>query len=309
MRKIDVRKYGILAGLLLAVGGMTVLVSYSVTLYRLFCQATGAGGTTARVASDTAARSERTVTVFFNTDTAPNLPWRFRPMQDRVKLHLGEDTVVFFEAENLSDQDIVGHATFNVTPDKSGIYFKKIQCFCFNEEKLGAHQKVEMPVDFFVDPRLGTDPATQDVRDITLSYTFFRSVQPKGAEDLARFVHAAADPKAGEKIFAAQCSGCHELNAAKVGPPLAGVYGRKAGSVPGYPYSAALAGAGTVWTADTLDKWLAGPQAYLPGAAMPMAVADPASRAAIIAYLKGESGERGAQGGPVRPDAPARTPG
>ena len=130
----SIRKYGILAALLLAIGGMTVLVSYSVTLYRLFCQVTGAGGTTRRVAADDAKPTDRIVTVRFNTNVAPGLPWRFRPVQNQVKLRLGEDTLVFFEAENLSDHDIVGHATFNVTPDKAGIYFKKIECFCFTEE-------------------------------------------------------------------------------------------------------------------------------------------------------------------------------
>jgi len=220
---------------------------------------------------------------------------------------LGADTVVFFEAENLSDKDIVGHATFNVTPDKIGIYFKKIECFCFTEERLGAHQKVEMPVDFFVDPKLGTDPATADVHDITLSYTFFRSEQPKGAQDLARFVDAAPDPVAGGKLFAAQCAGCHELNAAKVGPPLAGVVGRRAGSVPGYPYSEALAKSGIVWSAATLGKWLAGPRDFVPGALMPMSVPDASTRRDIIAYLRQESPERGAAAAPA--PAPAAGPG
>ena len=300
-----VRKYGILTGLLLAIGGMTVLVSYSVTLYRLFCQVTGAGGTTRRVTADDATVSDRVVTVSFNTNVAPGLPWRFRPVQNRVTLRLGADTVVFFEAENLSDHDIVGHATFNVTPDKAGIYFKKIECFCFTEERLNAHQKVEMPVDFFVDPKLGTDPSTGDVHDIMLSYTFFRSEQPKGAADLSRFVDAAPDPVAGGKLFVAQCSACHEMNRAKIGPPLGGVVGRRAGSVAGYPYSAALANSGIVWSGDTLQKWLAGPRDDVPGALMPMAVPDAAARRDITAYLEQESRQQGAAAGPT----PERSPG
>jgi cytochrome c oxidase assembly protein subunit 11 len=284
-RRRRLRLLATLAGLGLALGVMFTLVSYSVTLYRLFCQVTGAGGTTQRASADTAAQSDRMVTVFFNTDTAPDLPWRFQPVQRQVKLHLGEDTLVFFTAENLSDKDIVGHATFNVTPDKAGIYFKKIECFCFTEERLGAHKKVEMPVDFFVDPRMGSDPATVDVREITLSYTFFQSRQPDGAEDLARFSNAAPDPEAGRKLFATTCSACHSPDQQKVGPPLDGVVGRVAGSVPGYPYSAALAHAGITWDADKLDKWLAGPQRFIPGALMPMSVADAARRRDIIAYL------------------------
>ena len=272
-------------GLLAVIGVMTGLVSYSVTIYRLFCAVTGAGGTTQRVDADTAKPIARTVTVFFNTDVAPGLPWRFVPAQASVKVHLGEQALVYFEAENLSDQDIIGHATFNVTPDKAGIYFKKIQCFCFTEEKLEAHKKVEMPVTFFVDPRMASDRGTADVDQITLSYTFFRSARPAGAEDLARFGDVP-DAKAGAALFASQCSGCHAPEEAKAGPPLAGVVGRAAGSVSGYPYSVALAQSGLIWTETTLDHWLAGPQTLVPGALMPMNVSDAAARRNIIAYLK-----------------------
>ncbi len=289
MTRRKFRTYATLAGLLMAVGGMTVLVSYSVTLYRLFCQVTGAGGTPRRVAKDTATVSNTVMTVFFNTNVAPGLPWRFRPVLPKVRLRLGADTVVFFEAENLSDQPIVGHATFNVTPDKAGPYFKKIQCFCFEEERLDPRQRVEMAVDFFVDPKIAEDPNTQDVTEITLSYTFFRSAKPKRAADLSRFVTAPPDPVAGRKLFATQCSRCHTLDAARIGPPLAGVVGRRAGSVPGYSYSAALARSGIVWTPAALERWLAGPQADVPGALMPMAVPDTATRQAIVAYLRQRS--------------------
>ena len=116
---------------------MIGLVSYSETLYRLFCAATGYGGATQRVATDDTKVSTRDVTVQFSTYVAPGLPWHFAPAQRAVKLHLGQDTLAFFDATNLSDQAIIGHATFNVTPVKAGIYFKKIQCFCFTEERLG----------------------------------------------------------------------------------------------------------------------------------------------------------------------------
>ena len=283
------RRYRIgatLAGLCLAIGMMTTLVSYSVTLYRLFCQATGAGGYTQRVAADSGIESAREVTVSFNTEVAPGLPWRFRPVQSSVRVRLGQDTLVFFEAENLSDQPIVGHATFNVTPGRIGIYFKKIQCFCFTEERLGPHQKVEMPVDFFVDPRLATDPSTTGVHNITLSYTFFRSLAPEGAKDLARFDDRPPDPVAGRKVFETTCSACHALDRNKLGPPLAGVFGRKAGGVSGYPYSPALAHADIVWTAGTLEKWLASPGKFIPGATMPFSLPDSVRRRDIIAYLQ-----------------------
>ncbi len=279
------RKIATVIGLCAAVGVMTTAVSYSVTLYRLFCQATGAYGTTERAASNDTAQSARTVTVSFNTDVAPGMPWRFVPMQHSVTVHLGEEALVFFEAENLSDHAIVGHATFNVTPDRVGLYFKKIQCFCFTEERLGPHQKVEMPVDFFVDPRMESDVDAKVVHDITLSYTFFESRQPEGAQDLARFDNRPPDPVAGRTLFATVCSACHAPDHNKVGPMLDGVMGRRAGSVPGYPYSTALAQAGITWDADTLDKWLAGPQHFIPGAEMPFSLPDAVRRRDVIAYL------------------------
>ena len=275
-----------LLGLFLAIGVMTTLVSYSVTLYRLFCQVTGSLGTTQRAAADTATELPRMVTVSFDTNVAPGLPWRFVPVQRQVRVHLGQDTLVFFRATNLSDRDIVGHATFNVTPAKTGIYFKKIQCFCFTEEKLGAHQSVEMPVDFFVDPRLADDHNADDVKDITLSYTFFQSMRPKKAEDLARFDDRPPNPAAGRELFATVCAECHTLDHNKVGPALQGLIGRQAGTVPGYPYSPALAHADFTWTAATLDKWLAGPQAFVPGAQMPYSLPDAVRRRDIIAYLE-----------------------
>lgn len=297
MGQQQLRKYATLLAIALVIGVMTTLVSYSVTLYRLFCAATGAGGTVQRVNADAARRSARTVTVFFDTDVAPGLPWQFVPVQRKVTVHLGESTPVFFEAENRSDRDIVGHATFNVTPVKTAIYFKKIQCFCFTEERLGAHQKVEMPVEFYVDPKLAEDPGTSEVDQITLSYTFFRSLRPEGAQELVRFT-TTPDPAIGQKLFVERCGSCHELDGAKIGPPLAGVVGRRAGSVAGFGYSSALAGSGTVWTEQALDRWLANPQGFLPGALMPASVPDEAIRRDIIAYLKTTSGSRSAEAKP-----------
>lgn len=294
-----------LAGLFVAVGVMTTLVSYSVTLYRLFCQATGALGTTARVVQDSAVQAPQQVTVSFDTNVAPGMPWRFRAVQDSVKVHLGQSTLVFFEAENLSDQPIVGHATFNVSPGRVGLYFKKTQCFCFSEERLGPHQKVEMPVSFFVDPKMADDVDAKDVHFITLSYTFFRSMDPQGAQDLARFDGRPPDATAGRQVFETTCNGCHALDRNKVGPALGGVFGRKAGSVPGYAYSAALAHADIVWSAETLDQWLAGPKHFVPGAQMPLSLPDKLRRQDVIAYLKTlqAPAER-----PVRPAAAAPRP-
>src|SRR6202012_4204850 len=119
----------------------------------------------------------------------------------------------FFSAENLSDKATVGHAKFNVTPETAGIYFNKIQCFCFNEERLDPHQKVEMPVVFYVDPGFAKDPANAHLDPIPLSYTLLRSVNPEQAKNLSRFeANAAPDAVHGKQLFGERCSACHALD-------------------------------------------------------------------------------------------------
>lgn len=284
----------VVGALVAVMGVMTALVAYSPTFYRLFCAATGYGGTTQKVDVDSAAISERRIVVRFNADVAPDLPWRFEPVQREVTVRLGEEKLVFFTAENLTDQPIVGHATFNVTPDKTGLYFKKIQCFCFDDERLEPHQKVDMPVDFFVDPALAKDPNAQDVSEITLSYTFFRSGESDKAKDLSRFVVSAEpDPRRGQELFAQRCGACHALDRNKAGPMLGRVLNRKAGSAPGYDYSPALLASGLTWSADNLDHWLSGPREFVSGSRMPIKILDPTARRDIIAYLGEESGSSG----------------
>jgi cytochrome c oxidase assembly protein Cox11 len=281
------RTFLTVAGLCGALAVMVAITANSVTLYRLFCQVTGANGTTQRASAPSATHDSRAVTVMFDTNTAPGLPWRFMPVQRSVRLRLGQDALVFFTAENQSSREIVGHATFNVTPEKAGIYFKKIQCFCFNEERLAAGARAEMPVEFFVDPALAADPSTEDVHEITLSYTFFESKRPDNAIDLARFAAAPPDAAAGGKLFAERCAACHAPDHSQIGPALAGVVGRGAGTLSGYSYSPALRNAGFRWDAGRLDRWLADPQALVPGTNMPARVPEAAARGDIVAYLAG----------------------
>jgi cytochrome c oxidase assembly protein subunit 11 len=290
--KMDLRRknLAVAAACMSAIGVMTGIVAYSPTLYRLFCAATGYGGTTQRAQSSPGAVSERTVRVQFDTNVAPNLPWRFEPEQSQVSVRLGEQKLVFFSAENLSDQPIVGHVAFNVVPQIVGAYFKKIQCFCFNEERLEAHQKVDMPVVFFVDPALATDPDTAQIESITLSYTFFRSLAPEKGKELSRLAASSVpDPARGQQLFADHCAACHNLQVNSVGPMLGGVFGRTAGSSPGYAYSEALRQSDIVWSEDSLDGWLSGPRQFIEGTKMPVRVADPSVRRDIIAYLREES--------------------
>lgn len=266
---------------------MLTLVGFSVPLYRLFCAATGYNGTTQRVADDAGMVSPRVVTVQFSTSIAPELPWRFEPVKRSVQVHLGEEKLVYFSATNLGDTPIIGHATFNVTPAKVGLYFDKIQCFCFSDERLAPGKTVLMPVDFFVDPALDKDPNAKDVGTITLSYTFFRADKPDDIQNLSRFdPNAPPDPIRGARLFADRCSGCHALDHAKIGPPLGAVFDRAAGSVAGYPYSAALKKVKLTWTVANLDHWLADPEALVPGNKMPIKVLEPNTRRDIVAYLE-----------------------
>lgn len=155
--------------------GMLGLTGASVPLYRLFCAATGFGGATQRAAAAPAEIADALVTVRFNAETASDLGWEFRPLQSEVRVHPGEQREVFFRAVNRSRETVTGSATFNVTPTKSGIYFDKLQCFCFSEQRLGPGESRDMGVVFFVDPDLLKDPGTRDVHTITLSYTMFRA--------------------------------------------------------------------------------------------------------------------------------------
>lgn len=165
------------------VAGMTGLAFASVPLYRLFCQVTGFGGTPMVSAAAPAKVIDRVVTVRFNADTDPHLPWRFRPEQTSVKVHAGARHLVFYRAENQSDRPVAGTATFNVTPEKAGKYFHKTYCFCFEEQWLGAGQHAYLPVSFYVDPAIADDKNMADVHTITLSYTFFRM---KNADESAK---------------------------------------------------------------------------------------------------------------------------
>jgi cytochrome c oxidase assembly protein subunit 11 len=280
-------------------GIMFGLVAYAPQLYRAFCGATGYGGTTQRAYADPATASDKTVTVAFDSNVAPDLPWRFEPEQRSVTVHLGEQKLVFFTAENLGNESIVAHATYNVTPETSGAYFNKIQCFCFNEERLDPHQKVEMPVVFYVDTAFAKDADNAHVDTITLSYTLLRSVNPGQAENLSRFeANAAPDPVHGAQLFTERCSACHAIESNKTGPMLGGVFGRKAGSAAGFHYSPALQNAALVWSTNSLDRWLADPKAFVPGARMPVRVLDAPSRRDLVAYLQQVSQPRKKQNGP-----------
>lgn len=155
------------------IAGMLGLTAAAVPLYRLFCQVTGYGGTTQRAEQAPEPVGEETIKVRFNADVAQGLPWSFAPVEREVEVRIGEQSLAFYRAHNASSRPVTGTATFNVTPAKAGVYFSKIDCFCFTEQVLAPDETVDMPVSFFVDPAILDDPGARDVRSITLSYTFF----------------------------------------------------------------------------------------------------------------------------------------
>ncbi len=164
------------AALLGVIAAMVGLDVAAVPLYRLFCQVTGYGGTTQRAErAPERELADRVVTVRFNAEAAPDLGWEFRPLVQSVKVHPGEERTIAYRAVNKTTAPVTGTATFNVTPDKVGRYFDKIQCFCFTRQHLGPGESADLSVTFFVDPDIASDPDTRDVDTITLSYTMFRA--------------------------------------------------------------------------------------------------------------------------------------
>ena len=155
---------------------MLLLSFAAVPIYNLFCKATGFGGTTQRASQYNKSRiGTNKLDVYFDANTDPNLPWRFIPKHRKIEVTTGQNNLVFYEAENLSNKDIIGTAIYNVTPLKAGKYFVKIHCFCFEEQLLKAGQKLLMPVSFYIDPDFDRDEEMCDVTSITLSYSFFKT--------------------------------------------------------------------------------------------------------------------------------------
>ena len=152
----------------------------SVPLYRIFCQVTGFGGTPLRAETAPGAVAGQ-IGVRFDANINAALPWRFEPEQRIVKIHPGQKTTIYYSAENLVARPTTGRAIFNVSPAQAGQYFNKIECFCFTEQTLKAGQKADMPVIFFVDPRIRDDEDTKDIDEITLSYTFYPVENPASA--------------------------------------------------------------------------------------------------------------------------------
>lgn len=169
-----------LAFVLVGVIGAMLGTSFAaVPLYRLFCQVTGYGGALRldAGASPGAAAGNRTIQVRFNADVHSAMPWKFAPDQREMQVRLGDDNLAFYTASNPTRGPVIGVSTYNVTPEKAARYFNKTACFCFDEQTLAPGQEMSFPLSFWIDPAIADDPATRDVTTITLSYTFFRTLQ------------------------------------------------------------------------------------------------------------------------------------
>ncbi|XP_032994614.1 cytochrome c oxidase assembly protein COX11, mitochondrial isoform X1 [Lacerta agilis] len=174
------RNKTVLTYLAAGVVGVAGMSYAAVPLYRLYCQATGLGGSA--VAGHGSGEIEtmvpvkdRIIKVTFNADVHASLQWNFRPQQTEVYVVPGETALAFYKAKNPTDKPIIGISTYNVVPFEAGQYFNKIQCFCFEEQRLNPHEEVDMPVFFFIDPEFAEDPRMASVDLITLSYTFFEA--------------------------------------------------------------------------------------------------------------------------------------
>ena len=166
-----------LAGL---VAGMVGLSFAAVPLYQMFCQATGYGGVPRRADASPEKVLDRTMRIRFDANVARGMPWTFEPVEHLIDVRIGDTTLAFFKATNNTARPVSGTATFNVVPEAAGRYFAKIECFCFKQQTLAANASVEMPVTFFVDPKIVEDENTKNITEITLSYTFFRDDKDPG---------------------------------------------------------------------------------------------------------------------------------
>jgi cytochrome c oxidase assembly protein subunit 11 len=181
--KTQGKRHGTVALSLAAFVAFMVGLSFAaVPLYRAFCQATGYGGVPQRAEKAPGQVLDRTIRVRFDANVAKGLNWSFSPVVQTMDVKVGETALAFFKAVNQTDAPITGTAIFNVAPELASRYFTKIECFCFKQQTLAAGQKADMPVTFFVDPKIVEDEDTKSISEITLSYTFYPADAGAGGE-------------------------------------------------------------------------------------------------------------------------------
>jgi cytochrome c oxidase assembly protein subunit 11 len=177
---------GILTGVIVGMLGLSFAAE---PLYSAFCKVTGFGGTTQVAVAKPKEILDRAVRVAFDANVSKNAPLKFRALQAHVDVKLGETMMAFYEVTNMSKEPVRAAASFNVTPYKIGRYFEKLECFCFQEQTYDPGKTVKLPVVFFVSPEMAKDWQADDVRGITLSYTYYRVT---GAKPAAKLENAPA---------------------------------------------------------------------------------------------------------------------
>lgn len=175
--KKRLRRTAMIAGAVVL--GMTGMAFAAVPIYDAFCKVTGFGGTTQQAEAAPDQILDRRIEVRFDANTSPDLPVVFTPKQNSETLRIGETGLAFYRVRNTSNEPLVARATYNVTPHLAGQYFAKLECFCFTDRVIAPGAQSDLPVVFFVDPEIVSDPDTRDLTTITLSYTFFRSTSPE----------------------------------------------------------------------------------------------------------------------------------
>lgn len=158
--------------------GMVGAAYASVPLYRLFCQVTGFDGTVRRAEAAPTQVIDQNLTVRFDVNVR-DLPWTFQAEQLSQDIKIGQTSMAYFKVTNTSDKPVTGRAMYNVVPEQAGAYFQKLQCFCFSDQTLKPGETIEFPMVYFVDPKFASDFETKGKSEVTLSYTFFPSVEPK----------------------------------------------------------------------------------------------------------------------------------
>ncbi|WP_374469766.1 cytochrome c oxidase assembly protein [Phenylobacterium sp.] len=165
--------------------GMIGAAYASVPLYRAFCQLTGFDGTTKRAEAAPGTVLQKELTIRFDANVR-DLPWTFTAEQKAQQAKIGETKLALFRVTNNGSEAITGRAVFNVVPEQAGPYFQKLDCFCFSDQTIGPGQTVDMPVLYFVDPKYASDFETKGKQEVTLSYTFFPSVEAPPAPQTAQ---------------------------------------------------------------------------------------------------------------------------
>lgn len=158
---------------------LMVGASYAaVPFYNWFCRATGFNGTTQVATSAPSSSTERHIAIRFDSNVSGGLPWKFEPEKTEINVKIGDVVTAYYTVTNQAARPTYGLAAYNVAPLTAGVFFQKINCFCFTEQAFGPGEKRELAVVFYVDPALIADREYDELNTITLSYTFYPAKDP-----------------------------------------------------------------------------------------------------------------------------------